>query len=662
MRHLTHANRTWSLLLALLVIGCGPVEQHDQAEVERQGAFDVAVGEIHVTQGVQRADPRVWVPLVAERSIAVRVQVERVFGTPGPVTGTLRAFANGQEVTPPGGIPDLNRTFPAPHDVFVPPTTNRFPDVLAQEQDTLNFELPAERFPIAPPPGRSQAHDVHFVVEIAAAGDADPSNDIGRTAELTVIRRGTPWLFKDQLFYFPGGRPTWPVPAANQPDGTFIAPHRGDAMGPALWPIPDAPTTTGTQTNPIYPPLLYGFFFTEDCDGDGMITRRAVCFDASGRVRGDEQGLLLHRLLQRRQLLVQGGFGPDERVHLYAWVRDGMLAGHDGAALLAANVGYGHAARDDGQYVFAHEFGHMVGLDHNQPGRDLQDWGWDVGARLHANPVLMADGITGRVKLPTAYGGAYGDVMNDSPYNQTHNTWIDTASYEALLEHPRLASDEERRCPSTPHETVVVYGVPVGESLRLVTYRYPWALCLLEHLQPERAQYRITIDLLDSESDELEQRAQEIDATLITTLARGEGDERSPGPFAAAFAVPAGAELQRVTVEGIERELRPIVMERPAGQPKLSITSPRPGALLEGIATITWESAHSHGAPLTYQVAFSPDGGRSFVPLAVDLSETSVTFDAKGLPEARGEGIVRVFASDGMNTTYADVGGLTNDR
>ena len=124
----------------------------------------------------------------------------------------------------------------------------------------------------------------------------------------------------------------------------------------------------------------------------------------------DERALLLSRLTQRRQLLLSGGHGPGRLVHLFAWVRDGKLRDHDGSSLVGQNVGYGLANTQRGQMIAAHEFGHMVGLDHNMPNRPLLLAGWDVGARLHNRPLAMA-GLTGRVK---AVGG-FEDVMNDSP-------------------------------------------------------------------------------------------------------------------------------------------------------------------------------------------------------------------------------------------------------
>jgi hypothetical protein len=62
---------------------------------------------------------------------------------------------------------------------------------------------------------------------------------------------------------------------------------------------------------------------------------------------------------------------------------------------------------------------------------------------------------------------------------------------------------------------------------------------------------------------------------------------------------------------------------------------------------------------LQFQVAYSPDGGESWVPLAVDVRGTGVTVNTTEIQESRGNGIIRVFVSDGLNTAFADVEELT---
>jgi hypothetical protein len=641
-------------IAALMIISAGfPVPAYG-------GAFDVRVGEIHITQGIQPSDARFWVPLVAERNTAVRVQVEGVSGIPGPVTGKLKVWVDGREITPPGGVDDLNRTFPPPHNQFIPPG-GRFFDLLEYEEKTLNFELLAANYPIAPAANQNVSNNVDFEVQIFAQGDTNPANNLGQVNDLTVKRRGTPWLFKDRIFYFPSGIPQWPVPASNRPNEAFIAPRTGDAMAPAVWPLPDAPRNTGTQTNPIYPPVLPGAYFRFDCDGDGKITIGAQCFN-QGSLIGDEAGLLLGKLARRRQLLIQGGFGPDRLVYLYGWVQDGKLAGHDGVALLGSNIGYGMDRPNRGQQIFAHEFGHMAGLPHNNPGRILNDYGWDTGARLHNNPLAMAHGVTGRVKLPSLYD----DVMNNSGATRTATTWAELENYTTLLTTPKLDVEVPgARCgltnTETP-ETLVVSGIPsrdsLGTQMRASVHRYPW--CTGLDLKPDRPNVRLTLRI-EEPGSRIRDIQVLINARMVIDLSDGAGHVEKLGPFATPIPILKGTKLHALRIEGLLGDLRAAELKPTLNNPKVEIISPKPMTQLGSGTTITWKASDADvGTTLTYQVAYSPNDGRDFIPLEVDLEEAKLTIDAKLLPTTvNGHGLLRIFANDGVNTSFADVGGLS---
>jgi hypothetical protein len=49
------------------------------------------------------------------------------------------------------------------------------------------------------------------------------------------------------------------------------------------------------------------------------------------------------------------------------------------------------------------------------------------------------------------------------------------------------------------------------------------------------------------------------------------------------------------------------------------------------------------------------------VPIAVDVSgtEQEISFDSTQIQKSEGEGVIRVFVSDGLNTIFADVTELT---
>jgi hypothetical protein len=60
----------------------------------------------------------------------------------------------------------------------------------------------------------------------------------------------------------------------------------------------------------------------------------------------------------------------------------------------------------------------------------------------------------------------------------------------------------------------------------------------------------------------------------------------------------------------------------------------------------------------TLNLQYSPDKGQTFLPLAVNLTRNRFTLDTTQIPGGQ-EAILRLFASDGLNTTMDEVAGLT---
>src|SRR5439155_9173781 len=130
---------TLALVIALAAtpVACGP---------------DVTVANIEVTQAIQSQTNTIQ--LVAQRSTAVRatIGVTGSSGAVGGVAGRLHVFSNGAEITPQAGVAAINSPFTAP-----------LAPLRANENDTLNFELPA-------PTGITASNNVTFRVDVAFGG------------------------------------------------------------------------------------------------------------------------------------------------------------------------------------------------------------------------------------------------------------------------------------------------------------------------------------------------------------------------------------------------------------------------------------------------------------------------------------------------------------
>jgi len=87
-----------------------------------------------------------------------------------------------------------------------------------------------------------------------------------------------------------------------------------------------------------------------------------------------------------------------------------------------------------------------------------------------------------------------------------------------------------------------------------------------------------------------------------------------------------------------------------ANAPTVRVTYPNGGEVLTvGINyTVTWEASDLDGDQLTYYVGYSSDAGKTWIPLAWDLTETNCTWNTSDLPP-RSTYLVKVIAADGVN-------------
>jgi hypothetical protein len=118
--------------------------------------------------------------------------------------------------------------------------------------------------------------------------------------------------------------------------------------------------------------------------------------------------------------------------------------------------------------------------------------------------------------------------------------------------------------------------------------------------------------------------------------------------------LPAGADRVALLFDGAELD----ALQASASAPSVEITSPAEDGTLDGQSSITWTGSDSDGGDITYTVLYSPDGGDNWLPIEVDATTPSFSFDAAELQPST-DALFRVLASDGLNTTEETVGPLT---
>lgn len=572
-------------------------------------AIDLTVTSVEVTQATQT--PTNSVQLVAQRSTAVRATIG-VSGSGGApvagVTGRLHVFRNGVEVTPAAGVAPINAPFTAP----VAPTR-------ANQNHTLNFELAA-------PTGIAASTDVDFRVDVTPVpGEASTANNSGAASNLTVVNGTTPSLFFTRINYTPSG--------LGLPSDAFISPGVGDAFVRGILPVNDGDANLYRQG--LFPSLTY----SEDANGDGKLeTDPSIASDGVD---------LLSLLASCRQLIVDNGLGATDSTFLYGWLAGNPINGNGQGQMPGRNA-YGNSAPVRGQRSYAHELTHNFGFDHITSAIDQV--GWDVGARLSGNPAT--NNTAGRVKPTSLFDIQVAGLL-------TNQAWIDSAKYAALLSNPALgfgAGSPDRGGDArkqASRRVLVIQGIfdPTGKRIRVLkpVFRYPW---LSQPTQVNRAG-RFLVQV---------QTATSVIKVPFDAAVRDDGKENDVlGLFE--VMVPARGDVTSITItnrEGRETYASIVRSKRP---PQLRILAPASKGTLGRQTTVRFTASDpdTPTSSLMYQVAYSPDGGRTFVPVGVDVTATQLTFDSTQIQASRGRGLIRVFASDGLNTVYADVRGLSTE-
>ncbi|HMR62978.1 MAG TPA: hypothetical protein PKE64_03110 [Anaerolineae bacterium] len=111
-------------------------------------------------------------------------------------------------------------------------------------------------------------------------------------------------------------------------------------------------------------------------------------------------------------------------------------------------------------------------------------------------------------------------------------------------------------------------------------------------------------------------------------------------------------DVARITVTNPQQTLSEVAVSNHA--PEIRILQPAGGTTLKGRETIIWEGLDADGDALTYDLLYSPDGGRLWLPLAVQLRDTRYSFHTSQIP-ATTDGHLRLIARDGFNTTTAEL-------
>lgn len=592
-------------------------------------AIDLEVQKLEITQAIQ--DTTNSIELIAGRSTAVRAfVVDKDSGTP-TISGTLKVFIAGASITATPGLPAINQPLTLPSS---PPSRSN-------ENDTLNFHIVEPTVLNLQPPSGAVSANVTFRVDVEAPGSSD-------FLEVTLpIRK----IVNPRVYF---QRIAYPPQSLGPPDIMTVKHPIGDAMMRGVFPVEDSdpflyvsvPTILSFNTDLCWP----GEIDKDIGATSGCTAFYTNCCGAScGPGQPNDVDELFADLEASLSLIVDGGFGFKASSFLYGWLPDSPLDIFPcrGWAKVCNHVGFGNTSPVRYQRTFAHELGHMFSmLPHNS--RMLMNEGWDVGGRLVDTCVSM-----GLLKPTSFY-----DFM--AAAKTTCEAWVDTQTYGYFLANGFFCTGSSTTAPDDgPGSTHVLFiqGSFSSDGTQLAdlkpVFRFPW----LSHSTSSEQSGPYLAEITDENGGVT---TREFDALQGGPEA---DDEENADPIRGHFAVrvPLGENL-RATLLRIVDSADPTVefgrIEGALSPPVLTVDLPNSGDLLSGEVTVEW-TADPGGADLLYQVAYSHDGGQSFVPVGVNLTETTVTFDTSDVPSSAGEGLIRVFVSNGLDTTFEDVDQLT---
>jgi len=571
---------------------------------------DLTVSKLEVTHSIQYLDnesfPDNSLALIRGRRTIVRmyVGVSEAEASVAGVDGELRVFVNGVEMAGSPFSPENG-----------PITAPLAPD--REETDhTLNFKFEV--------PGSGLLDtgtvNVDLIGEVnpdQTVAESDFGNNTLELSELSFECRRSPSIAYIPVNYF-----------GEAPDAIKMLPGIGDDYIWHTYPIPD-------------PPNYYA--------------APAIDFDMDLNTGGNDSDLINDLEAARAGMVPMPDF-------VYGWLPGNPYSGNG----LAAGIGTGNAAfgntQDDPnrfQRTFAHEIGHLLGLSHNSLLLDPEvgfDGGW-IPFEVTDTDDCDPGGVQG-TKCRELKDFMYAGQL-------TTSAWIAPDTYDFIAAHELLESS----CPGLIfrpfefREFFLITGKVVRPGCEVIDC---CPGCPGPGVLDPIWQFRGPVELTRGVENgtrrlELQSRSGQVLFGLNFEVEFELSDSNMLLPTAPfALVVPAMTDVHSIALLSEGRELTRMV--RSPNRPMVRFTSPsRNGQILQGRVPIRWEATDPDGDPLTFYLQYSRDGGKTFVPVAVNLTRTEFMLDTSRIAGGQ-TALLRLFATDGLNTAMAQVGVGVPDR
>ena len=317
-----------------------------------------------------------------------------------------------------------------------------------------------------------------------------------------------------------------------------------------------------------------------------------------------------------------------------------------------------------GDWYAAHEIGHSLGRSHPNPGSDdpATDKVTENCGHSRSDPAYPYGNIyTASTPIGPASGSLEGFDVGDPSYGiapavYPSNTWNDVMSYcdrqwisdytyeniyNYMIVHPslpELVPGAEYPTPSGDYLAVAGMINPANKSAGFSFIRRPnevtnvppfvagdYSIRLLNALDVQLASYSfIPVDYGDTGLLSFGQVVNFVAGTRKVQLVKN--------------------------ANGAVLATQPVSANPPVVSNVALIGAPNP---VSGVVTLGWSASDTDGDALVFDIVYSRNNGVTFQPVKINVSGNNTQIDTAGLGGS-GTAILRVIASDGVNSAFGD--------
>jgi hypothetical protein len=283
--------------------------------------------------------------------------------------------------------------------------------------------------------------------------------------------------------------------------------------------------------------------------------------------------------------------------------------------------------RPDGPSIAGHELGHSYGLDVSCEEYDSCNTSRQDNIGNYASPGLWVDKRI-PIQIPTerqiyCFMGGYAD----------REYWIDADDYLKLLTDHKTAITSQASATATG----AILAIGTFDITGTATLDKWYILPDAEPSIPSPGPY--TFEYQDAGGALLSQQSFDISFTLG-------GYTLTQTPFV--FTIPYVPNAVKIVVKHNAIPLAQKIISSSA--PHVAIISPNGGEQLSGQATVQWSGTDADGDTLSYALLFSSNSGATWESVAINLTETSYTWDISKLAPGT-QYLIKIIATDGINTS-----------